>query len=740
MTELLAPAGDFECAKQALYNGADAIYCASEHFGARAYAKNLTIEELSKLLELAHSLNKKIYVTVNTILKDNEVSECIQYVNKLYELGVDGLILADFAIINYVIDNLPGMEAHISTQCGVKDLMDVRFFESINAKRVVLARENSFEEIKYIKENSNMPIEVFAHGALCVSYSGGCLMSSMLTLRSGNRGRCSQNCRREYTLYKDDTILKEKSLLLSMKDLKTYDNLDKLIHINVDSLKLEGRMKNPDYVKIITSEYRKKIDNNLYSSDLLESVFHRQFTKGFIFNEDKGNIVDSSIRHREGEYIGDIISKDGSFTKVKLIKSLNIKDRVRIQDDTNPDYYFSIDKIYDVNKKEINNGNNIIYLNIFKNFKNGKIYKMVDSSIDTKIDNSFKYGLTLEVFGKNGTPLSIKCKFNNKTYISKSTLNLSEALNKPLDTDTLIKQLSKLNDTSFYLKELINNLEGNVFTTISTLNETRRLLIENIINDVKNERTLPNINNNINKINYEIEPLTITAFCTNDEQYETLKSLGIKNIYYKNYIPYVEAKYSGDFSNILAGNYGALYYYKDKEITADYSFNAINASAIYNLHRYGAKYVTLSLEASLSDIKSIYEEYKKYGNNPNLEIIVYGRQNLMTTKYCPLKALGQCGQCNNHSYYLKDDIAKFPIYHVGCITHILNDKPLNLIDDLSEILKYTSRIRLSFTTESKDEIINIVNNYKEKLNSLDKKTNYFDNKHNTRGYYKRNII
>ena len=265
MTELLAPAGDFLCAKVALYNGCDAIYCAAAKFGARAYAKNLSMDELKELLILAHSLNKKIYVTVNTIIKEDEMAECISFINELYKLGVDGLILADYALIKYVIDNLDGMEAHISTQAGIKNIYDVRFFEKLGAKRCVLAREMEFNEIKYIKENSNMPLEIFAHGALCVSYSGGCLMSSLLTLRSGNRGRCSQNCRREYTLIKNDKIVDKNRFYLSMRDLNTSSNLKDLLDINVDSLKLEGRMKNAEYVKIVTSEYRKKIDNNKYN-------------------------------------------------------------------------------------------------------------------------------------------------------------------------------------------------------------------------------------------------------------------------------------------------------------------------------------------------------------------------------------------------------------------------------------------------------------------------------------------
>ena len=219
-TELLSPAGSLTCFYQALYNGADAIYLGVDRFGARAYAKNFTLDELKIALTYAHSLGKKIYVTVNTIIKENELDDAKAYVNELYKLGVDGLILADFALINYVNKYLKPMECHISTQAGIKDLMDVKFFENLKVDRCVIAREVSIDEIKHIKENSNMPLEVFSYGALCVSYSGGCLFSSLLSLRSGNRGRCSQNCRREYKLFKNDELV-DKGFILSMKDLNT---------------------------------------------------------------------------------------------------------------------------------------------------------------------------------------------------------------------------------------------------------------------------------------------------------------------------------------------------------------------------------------------------------------------------------------------------------------------------------------------------------------------------------------
>lgn len=741
MLELLAPAGDFECAKIALYNGADAIYLASFMFGARAYAKNLSLDELDKIITLAHSINKKIYVTVNTILKENEYDECIKYVNKLYEMGVDGLILADFGLIDYVINNLPKIEAHISTQCGVKDLSDTLFFQNLGAKRVVIARECSIEEIKYIKDNSNIELEVFGHGALCVCYSGGCLLSSLLSLRSGNRGRCSQNCRREYSLYKDNQILAKDKDLLSMKDLNSYDNLNKFIDNKIDSIKLEGRMKNPDYVKLVTSSYRNKMDDLKYQTNDLERVFHRKYTKGFLFGEDSRNIADTDKKNREGEFVGTIVKYGKDLTEINTIKTININDRLRIESKNNDDYYFTIDKLYDKNKKSVTSASGYCYITLYKTIESAKIYRMIDSSIDLTISNKYKAPLIFDVYGSIGKPLVIKTKYLGKTYSVSSSIMLDYAKSNPLNDEMLFKQLSKLNDTSFYLKSINNYINEDLFITVSAINELRRNLIVEIESSLKGNREIVIYQENINRINYDFEDITLTAFCTNIEQYNTLKELGIKYIYFNNYIPYVNAKYNDISENyILAGNYGAIYNYKNKEIISDYSFNVINSKAVYALHKHNVKYVTLSLEASLNDIKNIYNGYKKYGDNPNLEIIVYGKQNLMTTKYCPLKAYNQCGECNKHKYLLKDEKAYFEIYHTGCITHIINSKPLNLIDDLNEIIKYSKRLRLSFTNEDSSTIIDVVSKFREKLNNPSENKKYFDSNNNTRGYYKREIL
>lgn len=737
MTELLAPAGDFITAKIALYSGADAIYLAVNKFGARAYAKNLDFNELEKILKLAHSINKRIYVTVNTMIKQDELDDCINLVNTLYEYGVDGIICTDYSIICHIINNLPGLECHISTQSGVKSLEDALYFQKLGAKRVVLARENNINEIKNMKNNSNIELEVFAHGALCVSYSGGCLMSSLLSLRSGNRGRCSQNCRRSYKLYKNNTLVKD-GFLLSMKDLNTFDNIKELSNY-ADSIKLEGRMKNPLYVKTITEEYRKKLDNFNYKTNSLDKVFHRKYTNGFLFNEDKGNIVDYTSSSNEGKLIGNVIKKENNYYKLKINESLNIGDRIRFESDI--DKYITIDKMYNEKLKEINSGSGIIYLELhFSINNNSKIYKMIDSSLDIKTTNEFKKGIDINVYGSLNNKLTISTTIDGNYFYGESEANLIEAKSRPIDYDTLYNQLSKLNDTSFYLNELNNSLDDNLFITIKEINTARRDLIEKIESFYQNKRKI-NYNENIDKINYEFEENTLTAFCTNVDQYNALKELGIKYIYFNNYISYSNPKYKDiDEDYVLISNYGCINKYKNKEMISDYSFNVANAKAIYELHKSGIKYITPSVELSYIELKELYESYKKYGNNPNLEIIVYGKQNLMTIKYCPLKSLGECTKCNDSKYYLKDEVAKFPIYHEGCITHIINDKALNLIDELNNINQFTNRFRLNFTNESYEETIKITKMFIDKLNNINEKTDLFDSKNNTRGYYKRKIL
>lgn len=736
-SELLAPAGSFEAFIEAIYNGADAVYLACNKYGARAYAKNFTIDELKKALTYSHVNNKKIYVTVNTIIKEEELSDCKNFLDELYEIGVDGIITCDNALISYIKSYLSPMECHISTQAGIKDLYDVKFFENFGVDRCVLAREDSLDEIRKIKANSKMPLEVFIYGALCVSYSGGCLLSSILTLRSGNRGRCSQNCRREYSLYKDGR-LKDKGFMLSMKDLNTIPKIKELTDLGIDSLKIEGRMKSPEYVKTVTSEIRNKIDNPNYKLTKLDTVFHRAYSKGFIFNEDKGNIVDINKKANEGAYIGYIKGKRDKLTEIVLTRPLNISDRIRIEG-TNDDYFFTIDKIYNQNNKEIDKGINECYLNIYKDFPiNSKIYKMLDSTIETSNYNNKKIPLTIDVYGKEGSPLVLSSTIDDNYFQGESTNILSLAKSQSITKESLFKNLNKLNETPFFLDSIDLYIDDNLFLNVAGINEARRNLINSIMEYYQGKRILKKPTITKKTINYSNYDLELTAYCTTKEQYNACKDIGLKTIYFNNYSSYVNSNYPNfDENYVLVGNYGGIYYYSDKkDIITDSSFNVINSEAIHFLLENNAKYVTLSPEVDSKELINIHNSYKKkYSISPPIEFIIYGYQTLMTLKYCPLKRYGECGDCSNHSYTLKDEFSEFKTIRKNCITSLLNSLPLNLIPNLNEITPYAKRLRLNFTIENYDEVINIITSAKNKLNGENVKAT-----NSTKGYFKRPIL
>jgi putative protease len=292
MSELLAPAGNMEALIAAVSNGANAIYLGMNRFGARAYANNLSFEELEEAINYCHLRNVKIYVTMNTIVFDNELEDAYKQIDILYNLGVDGLIIQDLTIFSYVVENYPLLEAHTSTQMGIDDKEGTLLLKELGAKRVVLSREVPIEKIKEIKKECKIPLEIFVHGALCVSYSGGCYMSGLIGYRSGNRGRCVGSCRKPYELI--NTTQNESlgtSYILSMKDLKTLENINELKV--ADSLKVEGRMKEPVYVANIIKTYRDALDGKLLKGEEfnLTKTFNSTFTKGYIFHEDKKNIA-----------------------------------------------------------------------------------------------------------------------------------------------------------------------------------------------------------------------------------------------------------------------------------------------------------------------------------------------------------------------------------------------------------------------------------------------------------------
>ena len=335
--ELLAPAGNMESLKAAITAGCDAVYLSGKMFGARAFANNFSNDELELAINISHLYGIKVYITVNTLIYENEVESFLEYIEFIHKLGVDAVIMQDLGMIDLVRKTYPNLDIHVSTQAHIHNLEGVKLMESLGVKRVVLARETPIELIKEIKNNTNIELEVFIHGALCISYSGQCLMSSLIGGRSGNRGTCSQCCRMPYDLIKDGKKINKDKYLLSTKDLNTIYNIDKLI--DIDSLKIEGRMKRPEYVYMVVSLYRKAIDSyinkgiiDITDNDIKEikKLFNRDFTKGFIFHEE--NITNTFRPNHMGIKIGKVIDNK-KYTTIKLEDDLNLQDGIRFLED-----------------------------------------------------------------------------------------------------------------------------------------------------------------------------------------------------------------------------------------------------------------------------------------------------------------------------------------------------------------------------------------------------------------------
>ena len=469
--ELLAPAQNLACAKAAIIYGADAVYIGANSFGARKNASN-NLEDIKELVNFAHKYNVKIYVTVNTILNDNELKEAEKLINELYKIKVDALIIQDMGLLGL---NLPPIELHASTQCNIRTLEKVKFFEDIGIKRAVLARELSLEKIKEIKQNTNIELECFIHGALCVSYSGNCYMSAYIGGRSANRGECAQACRKKYSITdeKGNFIIKDK-YLLSLKDLCLKDYIKELVDTGVKSFKIEGRLKDEAYVKNVVLYYRKLLDefdktsDGVILSDFepdINKTFNRGYTTYFI-EKNKYDIFNFDTPKSTGEFLGVAykISKNGF--------GINTDKKISNGDGL----CFFVDgelKGCYVNKIE----NNIIYPNIIlKNLKTGdKIYRNFDIEFEKTVKNSKTKRLIKTDLVINDKEIIL----NDGIYSVKIPYRFDEiAQNKEKMIENIKASFKKTGDSIFYIDEIQIKTDKIPFLKISYMNELRRKLFE----------------------------------------------------------------------------------------------------------------------------------------------------------------------------------------------------------------------------------------------------------------------
>ncbi len=490
IVELLAPAGGLKQFFAAVENGADAVYLGGHKYSARMKADNFTTKELSEAVRYAHLRNVKIYVTVNILLTDKELPSAAAYATELYNMGVDGLIVQDLGLACWVNKNLPDFVLHLSTQGTVYNLSGVSAAESLGFSRVVLARETSLDEIKKITDSSQIDIEMFIHGALCMCYSGQCQMSRLIggiNGRSGNRGLCAQPCRLPYR-----SNYGNEDYPLSPKDLCALDHLGKILDAGVTSLKIEGRMKSPEYVALVTAIYRKYLDEYIDSGsyqvdpkdlETLRQIYSRgEFTTGYLFDNPGKNLLTKELPKHQGIYIGQVVNvfRGKNLIDVKLSGHLSLGDGIEIRNKSLSGnivtYLKELDnqtyRIGDI-KGQIEIGQSVYRITqaeIMKEarktyegaaFTDGKSHKRL--SIDLEMDINIGGHPTLKIIEGE----------NSFTFTDTSVL-AEEAINKPLEKSLAERQLRKTGGTCFDVDSVRIDLEEGSTLPLSALNKLRR--------------------------------------------------------------------------------------------------------------------------------------------------------------------------------------------------------------------------------------------------------------------------
>lgn len=479
--ELLAPAKDKKTAFAAIDCGADAVYIGSPKFGARVNASN-SLDDIKDVVEYAHKFRVKVYVTINTIMSDDELREAVELIYQLYDIGVDALIVQDMGLLEC---KLPPIKLFASTQCHNSTLEKVKFLEKTGFSRVILARELSLDEIRKIADNTDVEIETFIHGALCVSYSGQCYMSYAIGGRSANRGECAQPCRKKYSLVDSDGVVVAKDKhLLCLRDLNFSSDIKDLIDAGVSSFKIEGRLKDEDYIKNVVSFYRKKIDDAIENTEYERSssgysvlgfepdvnkTFNRGYCEYFLHGRNK-NIISFDSPKSRGEYTGRVKEV---FEKYFLFdgSELNNADGICFFDERGELVGTSVNKaegnkIFPQSMNGIRKG-----VEVFRNY-NHKFSKMLESAkVERKIEASVCFVEKEQCYELSAVDE------DGVRVVVEAGKNYDKAKNQELARNNIIKCLKKAGDSCFDIKEARVEVDVYPFIPLSELNELRRRLL-----------------------------------------------------------------------------------------------------------------------------------------------------------------------------------------------------------------------------------------------------------------------
>ncbi|ATV06668.1 U32 family peptidase [Fusobacterium vincentii] len=703
--KIVAPAGNMERFYSAISATADEIYLGLKGFGARRNAENFTVEELKKAVDYAHLRGSRIFLTLNTIMTNREIELLYPTLKDLYNYGLDAIIVQDLGYAEYLHKNFPSIEIHGSTQMTVANYYEINYLKELGFKRIVLPRELSFEEIKEIRKYTDMELEVFVSGSLCISFSGNCYMSSFIGGRSGNRGMCAQPCRKEYK-----TSCGEKSYFLSPKDqLYGLDEIKKLQEIGVESIKVEGRMKDVSYVYETVSYFRNLI-NGIDKEENTHKLFNRGYSKGYFYDNDK-NIMNRDYSYNMGEKIGEVVGKS-----IRLDEDIISGDGITF---VSKDYKnlggTYINKIAYKNEKLILNfpeGTKYIFRNYNKRL-NDEISKKLKST-DKKLEINFDF------IAKLNEKLILKIYLEDEN--GNRILNLEEisetltqkAQRRAINEDDIKEKLSEIGDSEFTVKNIKIDIDENIFIPLSELKNLKRNAVEKfrerILSYFRRDLDSELKENNQEYFKLEIEKdepkdLEIRVIVSNEEQKNFLENIkneyNIKEIYYRTYdIAKQSMLGQHNLDNKLASNLYELLENKNSDVMLNWNMNIVNSYTINVLEKIKKlESFIISPEINFSKIRELGKTRLKKA------LLIYSKLKGMTIDV-------DIADSKNEIITNKEN-DKFNIIKNNYGTEIFLDKPLNIINIIDDIKKLNIDIVvLEFTTETIEGIKKVLKQLK----------------------------
>jgi putative protease len=753
--ELLSPAGSVNSVKAAVNAGCDAVYVGSPALSARGSADSLTDKELTGIIEYCHLRGVKVYITVNIVYADSELPNLFKHMSEMYKAGADAFIMQDMGAAA-ARQLFPEIELHASTQMTAQSLNDVLYLQKAGFNRIILSRELSVDEIKNITAGTSAGIEIFVHGALCYCYSGRCLMSGHIGKRSGNRGKCAQPCRQNYTLRSNGTELS--GYLLSAKDLMTYAFLDELIETGAVAFKIEGRSKSPEYVAQVTRAYRERLDllaetKNARPPDPghptlrnLHQIFNRGgFTDGYYKNPRGGtHMLSLDSPKPVGAYIGRVAAYNrvGKTCKILLEHDINNGDGIYVAAKNGPYPGTYINKPAQSGEiAEIRlDGAVCISDSVYKSYDK----KLMDELKTFYVSDTRRVTAKASVRAVLGEPVSLRVDYGGISFTVNGAA-VAQSQTKPVTAERIVEQLSKTGGTPFIFEFDGGMVTDNIFISMAELNELRRAAVTEL------ETRIIACRKRASDVIYEQLPVMaaptpatprLSVLVRNEPQFNgAIASKSVGRVYFEftNHLldnldlytekcrandiglfialpgvidgyPYLETLENSGIDGYLCRNFGELHMLSDskKRIAVDSTFNIVNSRSYSH---YAADTVCLSYENTANSISRITAAAD------NAEIIVHGKIPIMTTKQCLLRTNNNgCEHKTQGGYTLADKTgAKFSAVTDCrlCCTHIFSDRPLYMLHKLEELKACNaSWYRISLSDEDADETLNLCLAYK----------------------------